>query len=263
MTIDKKIILILSEPRTGSNLLCEALNLYSHMRTVNEFFLDLGHYINENHVPDDLPHKIMFKAHERKQLFDFLNVELNNWPELIKQINNNPISAMNKINQIVPPDVTVVIKVHRDHFEKLNLKEIINEPHIEVILLERSNRLHSFVSLLKGRQINKWYGVDTSDIKVTINLQEFINEQQRSLNWFKEVRELLSSKEYLEINYEKDLLNINKASFYSLLDPWFKKIKLPVNKSNYELKFYSKQDKQPIEHSIANYDEIKHIAGSI
>jgi|LauGreDrversion4_2_1035121.scaffolds.fasta_scaffold21318_5 hypothetical protein len=257
MTINKKIILILSEPRTGSNLLCEALNLYSNMRTVNEFFLDIGFYINENHVPDDLPHKNMFKAHERKQLFDFLNVELDNWPELIKQINKNPIGAMNKINEIVPANVIVVIKVHRDHFEKLNLKEIINEPNIEVILLERSNRLHSFVSLLKGRQINKWYGVDTSDIKVVVDPQEFINEQQRSLNWFKELRELLRSKEYLEINYEKDLSNISKESFYSLCDPWFEKIKLPVNKSKYELKFYSKQDKQPIEHSIINYDVIK------
>lgn len=253
----KKLILILSEPRTGSNLLCEALNLYSQMRTVNEFFLDIGFYINENHVPEDLPHKNMFKVHEHVQLFDFLNVELNNWPELIKQINNNPIGAMNKINEIVPQ--TVVIKVHREHFEKLNLKEILHEPYIEVILLERSSRLHSFVSLLKGRQIDKWYGADTSNIKVNVDATSFAYEQQRSLNWFKEVRELLQSKNYLEINYEKDLSNINKESFYALFDPWFEKIKLPVNKSKYELQFYTKQDKQPIENSILNYDDIKHL----
>lgn len=251
----KKLILILSEPRTGSNLLCEALNLYSQMRTVNEFFMDLGHYINENHIPDDLPHRSMFKPHEREQLFDFLNVKLNDWPELIKQINKNPIGAMNKINEIVP--ATVVIKVHLDHYEKLNLKEIIHEPYIEVILLERSSRLHSFVSLLKGRQINKWYGVDTSDIKVNVDPKEFIREQQRSLNWFKEVRESLSSKNYLEVNYEKDLSNVNKESFYALFDPWFEKIKLSVNKSTYELQFYSKQDKQFIETSIMNYAEVK------
>jgi hypothetical protein len=251
----KKLILILSEPRTGSNLLCEALNLYSPVRTVNEFFLDIGPYINENHVPDDLPHKNMFRPSEREQLFNFLNVKHNDWPELIKQINKNPIGAMNKINEIIPQ--TVIIKAHREHFIKLNLKEIINEPFIAVILLERTSRLHSFVSLLKGKQIDKWYGVDTSDIKVTVDPQAFEFEQQRSLNWFKEVRELLSSKDYLEINYEKDLSNINKTSFYALFDPWFEKIKLPVNKSNYELQFYSKQDKQPIENSILNYDVIK------
>jgi hypothetical protein len=251
----KKIILILCEARTGSNLLCEALNLYAPMRTVNEFFLEIGFYINENHVPDDLPHKNMFRPWEKEQLFNFLNVELNDWPELIKQINKNPIGAMNKINQIVPQ--TVAIKVHKEQFEKLNLKEIIHEPYVEIILLERSNRLHSYVSLLKGRQIDKWYGVDTSDIKVTVNPAGFIIEQQRSLNWYKEIRELLGSKNYLEVNYEKDLSNINKTSFYALFDPWFEKIKLPVNKSNYELQFYSKQDKQPIENSILNYDVIK------
>lgn len=251
----KKLILILAEPRTGSNLVCEALHLYSQMRIVNEFFLDIGFYINENHVPDDLPHKNVFRPWEKEKLFNFLNVELNNWPELIKQINKNPIGAMNIINQIVPQ--TVVIKVHREHFIKLNLKEIIHEPYVEVILLERTSRLHSFVSLLKGRQINKWYSVDTSDIKVTVDPEAFIFEQQRSLNWYKELRELLSSKNYLEINYEKDLSNVNEESFYALCNPWFEKIKLPVNKNKYELQFYSKQDKRPIEQSIINYDVIK------
>jgi hypothetical protein len=253
----KKLILILCEPRTGSNLLNEAMNLYIPIRAVNEFFLNLGFYVREDFVPDDLLHKTLIKDHERKQLFDFLNVEQENYPELIKQINRTPIQAVKKLYEIIPGNL--VIKIHRHQLEELKLHEFLELPYVEVILLERSNRLDSYVSLLKAKQFDKWHNVDTSNIKVSINIDEFIYERDMSFNWYKEMRQRLSSKDYLEVNYELDLENINKESFYALFDPWFERIKLPVYKSNYELQYFSKQNKSPVEQSILNLDEIKHL----
>ena len=255
--MNKKLILILSEPRTGSNLLNEALNLYAPMRTINEFFLSLGFYVREDHVPPDLPHKKLIKDDERRQLFDFLNVEQENYPELIKQINQNPIDALLKLYEVIP--INLVVKIHRYQLEELHLHGLLQLPFTEVVLLERTGRLHTHVSSLKAKQFDKWHNVDTSNVKVLVNAEEFTLYQKKSIEWYNGIRQQLSSKEYLEINYEKDVENINKEHFYSLFDPWFKKINLSVTKTNYELKYFKKQNNAPIEESILNYDEIKHL----
>jgi hypothetical protein len=111
--------------------------------------------------------------------------------------------------------------------------------------------------LLKARQLEKWHNIDTSNIKVHVNPQDFTREQQISIDWYKKLREQLASKHYLEVNYERDLENLNIVHLYELFDPWFEKINIPVNKSNYKLKYFKKQDKTPIENSILNYSEVK------
>lgn len=233
------------------------MNLYTPIRTVNEFFLNLGFYVREDFVPDDLLHKTLIKPYERWHLFNFLNVEQENYPELIKQINRTPIQAVKKLYEIVPDNL--VVKIHRHQLEELKLYELFELPYVEVILLERSNRLKSHVSSLKARKFDKWHNVDTSDIKVSVNVEEYINERDTSINWYKEMRERLSSKDYLEVNYERDLENITKESFCNLFDPWIERIKLSVNKSNYQLKYFSKQNNSPIKNSILNYENIKNI----
>ena len=152
-----------------------------------------------------------------------------------------------------------MVKIHRHQLEELHLHELLHLPYTEVILLERTSRLHSYVSLLKAKELDMWHNTDTSDIKVSINLEEFINEQKKSIEWYNGIRQLLSPKDYLEINYERDLENISKEHFYNLFDAWFEKIKLPVTKTNYELKYFKKQNNTAIEHSISNFDEIKHL----
>jgi len=259
--MNKKLIIILCEPRTGSNLLNEALNLYAPMRTINEFFLNLGFYVREDFVPDDLPHKTLLKKEERIQLFDFLKVEQENYPELIKKINITPVDALLKLYEVTQSNL--VVKIHKHQLEELHLHELLHLPYTEVILLERTSRLHSHVSILKARQFDKWHNVDTSNIKVLVNAEEFIYEQEKSIEWYSGIKKQLSSKEYLEINYEKDLENISKEHFYSLFDPWFEKIKLSVTKTNYELKYFKKQNNAPIEQSILNYDEIERIVNKI
>lgn len=255
--MNKKLILILCEPRTGSNLLNEALNLYAPMRTINEFFLNLGFYVNEDHVPADLPHKTLIKENERRELFTFLNVEQENYPELIKEINRRPVEALLKLYEVTP--VNLVVKIHHHQFEENQLNNLLDLPYVEVILLERTSRLHSYVSNLKARQFDKWHNVDTSNIQVEVNPGEFFKEKEKSINWYKYLKQRLASKNYLEVNYEQVLENINKEHFYNLFDPWFEKIKLPVTKTNYELKYFKKQNNAPIENSISNLEEIKHL----
>ena len=255
--MNKKIILLLSEARTGSNLLNEALNLYTPVRTINEFYLSKnGFYITPDKTPDDLPHKTLIGPKERSILAEFLNVPPENYYELISAIRNNPIESLFKLAEVVPQHL--VVKIHKEHFDELNLVRLLDNPNVEVMLLERTSRLHSYVSNLKARQYDKWHNVDTSDIRVTVNISDFLQQQQKSLDWYIKIREILKNynKQYLEVNYERDLEHITKESFYALCDPWLKLVDFSLSKSTYELKYFKKQNNSSIENSIENYSEV-------
>jgi len=258
----KKIIVIASEPRTGSNLLVEALNLYKPVRPLNEFYLQINDfYFVDGIIPPDLPHKTLIRETERAQLAEFLGVAKDDFANLITQIRARPIESLLKLHELINDNI--IIKAHWFHFEELDLisKGLLDLPNVEVILLERTGRLHSYVSKLKARQYDKWHNVDTSDIKVHVDPKDFLEDQTRSLNWYKYMRSELTArnKDYLEVNYEQDLDNFNKEKFYSLVDSWLVKTGLDLEKSSYEMKYFKKQNNAPIENSIENWEELSSI----
>jgi hypothetical protein len=249
--MNKKLILILTEQRTGSHLLNEALSFYSPIQAVNEFFLHPGFHQDK----EITPYELLLTEYQCNQLFDFLNVEQGSYIELIKQVNLNPVKSLLKLYEI--SEDSLAVKIHRHQFEKYQLDELLNLSYVEIIILERSNRMARYISLLKANQTDIWHGIDTSKLQVVVDKDEFIKEEQQSLNWFNKIKQLVSSKDYLEVNYEKDLEDLNKDNFYNLFDPWFEKINLSVTKTNYKLKLFKKQNRSKIQYSILNYKEIK------
>ena len=91
----KKLILILCEPRTGSNLLCEAMESYVDLQCINEFYLSphINLYVKENQIPDDLPHKRLTRQQQHK-LFELLNVEDGDYFDLLVNIYKQPIDSL-------------------------------------------------------------------------------------------------------------------------------------------------------------------------
>jgi hypothetical protein len=250
--MNKKLILILTEPRTGSYLLNEAMNFYS-LCPVGEFFLNPKSY--QSPESSKLAYEGSLNSEQLTSLFNFLKVDQGNRLELIKQINLNPINSVRKLYEVTQR--SLVIKIHDFQFERYQLDELLDLPYAEVIILQRSNRMARYVSHLKAEQTDIWHTVNTSDMQVVVDREDFIKTEQESSNWFKKIKQRVSSKDYLEINYERDLENINKEQFYKLFDPWFEKINLDVIKTNYRIKLLKKQNKSILQYSIANYKEIK------
>lgn len=250
--MNKKLILILTEQRTGSHLLNEALSFYSPIQAINEFFLHPGFH----QTKEITPYEIFLTKSQCDQLFDFLNVDRGSYIELIEQVNLNPIDSLTKLYEVSTDSLAV--KIHRHQFEKYQLDKLLELPYVEVIILQRSNRMARYVSLLKANQTDIWHGIDTSNLQVVVDKDEFVKEEQLSINWFDKIKQQVSSKNYLEVNYERDLENLNKDNFYNLFDPWFEKINLSVTKTNYKLKLFKKQNKSKLQHSIVNYKEIKY-----
>ena len=250
--MNKKLILILTEPRTGSYLLNEALNFYS-LHPVGEFFDNPKGY--ETQKNPKFGYEILLNKEQLTSLFNFLKVEHGNFLELIKQVNLKPIDSAVKLYEISPQ--SVVIKIHDFQFEKFQLDQLLDLPYVEIIILQRSNRMARYISHLKARRNDIWSNVDTSSMQVVVDREDFIKNEQLSNNWFEKIKQRVSSKDYLEVNYERDLENLDKEHFYKLFDSWFEKINLPVTKTNYKLKLLKKQNKSKLQYSIVNYKEIK------
>ena len=250
--MNKKLILILTEPRTGSYLLNEALNFYS-LHPVGEFFDNPKFYENkENPV---FAYERNLNSDQLSGLFNFLKVEHGNHLELIKQVNLNPIDSAIKLYEI--SSRSLVIKIHDFQFERYQLDQLLDLPYVEIIILQRSNRIARYISHIKAEQTDIWQSIDTSSMQVVVNREDFIKKEQLSNNWFEKIKQRVSSKDYLEVNYERDLENIDKEHFYKLFDSWFEKINLSVTKTNYKLKMSKKQNKSKLQYSILNYKEIK------
>ena len=250
--MNKKLILILTEPRTGSTFLNEALNLYSVYPT-GEIFQD--HTLFEGQEDPEFHFNTLLQNNLSVKLFDFLKVEQGNFVEFIKQMNLNPINFLLKLYEISPS--SVVVKLHKFQAESFQIDKILDLPFVEIIILERSNRLARYTSLMIAMEMNKWAGIDTSDKQVVIDRERFIQTEEESKNWFNVIKHQCSLKNYLEINYERDLENFNVEHFYKLFDTWFKKINLIVIKTDYEVRRFEKQNRSPLQYSIINYKELE------
>jgi hypothetical protein len=259
--MNKKLILILCEPRTGSNLLCEAIESYSNLQCISEFYLSpySGLYVKKDNVPNDLPHKDMLSAEQQHHLFNFLEIKDHNHYKMLTGIYSNPIDTLLEVYKIT--DKTLVVKIMKGHFEELNLDRLLDLPFVEAIVLERSNKLEEYVSHIKAMESNKWFNTDTSDIKINVDIDKFLKKNNLSAVWYQKIRQQLKSnnKNYLELNYEKDLLDFNQDTFCKMFDTWLESINLPIDKTNHKMHFFKKQNNAPIEHSISNYEEVKRL----
>jgi len=257
LPMNKKLILILCEPRTGSNLLCEAIESYSNLQCINEFYLSPygGLYIRQDHIPDDLPHKDLLTLEQQSCLFKFLNVETDDYYNLLVNIYKEPVSSLIELYNIT--EKTLVVKIMRKHFEDLGLNKLLESPFVEVVLLERSNKLEEYVSHRKAIEHDKWYNTDTSNLKIKVDIEKFLEKKKHSSDWYSMLRHRLDN--CLELNYEKDLQEFDQNQFCATFDSWLTRIGVAVDKTKHIMKFFKKQNNTPIEQSILNYDEIKHL----
>jgi hypothetical protein len=257
--MNKKLILILCEPRTGSNLLCEAIESYSNLQCINEFYLSpyLGLYVRKDHIPNDLPHKNILTQEQQNHLFNFLDI--NDHYDMLVNIYKSPVESLVELYNITTK--TLVVKIMRRHYEELKLDSLLDLPYTEIIVLERSNKLEEYVSHIKAIEFDKWFNTDTSDIKVKVDIDKFLEKRNLSQTWYTKIRQhfISNKKHYLELNYEKDLLNFNQDDFCKMFDDWLLKINVNVNKTNHRMKFFKKQNNAPIEQSILNYNEVSRV----
>ena len=120
------------------------------------------------------------------------------------------------------------------------------------------NIADSIISLLKARETNVWENNDTTNIKILVNPNEFLDIFQRDSKWLNESYKFLSTKtEIRKIKYEEIFNEFNKPN-----ETICKFINKYVGDDQYfeEYNHMDIQDKnEDWEHKVKNSDEVKQV----
>lgn len=239
--------------RTGSNFLCTILRRFKDLRVLNELFIEVTN-------PKEIPIEGHFSRHEQLKLFKKFAVENKSIPQLVEELNRNPKLTLSYIDELIPN--YKVIKVHNFIFKNFNLQYMIDDPECIFIVLNRSSKIKQFVSLEIARKLNIHSKIDTSQEKILVDPNIFLQFQHDSYEWYNELCQTLSSKNYLQINYEEDLekFDDNKQLIYSKIIRWLQHNKIDLRQGLYKTNFFmKKQNLASLQDQIINYQEIKHL----
>jgi len=245
-----KNIIILSQPRTGSNLLCELLFSYGSFRILNELFIRF-HDIN------DVPHTKSLREHEITALIDHFKLKDRSLTSLIETLNNNPRETSEILSQIIPQ--YKIIKIHDFMLKDFELDFIFDDPETKFIVLERESKISQYVSRIVADKLVKWTRVDTSDIKVHVDPDKFLKFKEESIDWYKtiETRLINNGYNYLKLSYESDLEHIDYDVLLPKINNWLDQNQISYHNNGYKIKHHVKQNRSTLEHVIENFSEIK------
>jgi len=246
-----KIILIICAARTGSSVLGEYLERYVSLRDISElFWLD----IDKLGIGTPASRKLTKKEQEY-----ITGLSDPNSLQLEKAIRQDPITAINqliKLNQ-----KTLIIKILFPQISGIPIHELVKRQDTEVIVLRRKNDLARFVSHKKCLITGLYHENDTSDIQVTVDPIELVNDIQWVRRRYQAVKQLCAhyNKPVLDLEYETDLENFDAVRFYCKLDEWLVNFGISTCKHDPISSRFFKQNRQAMIFSVANYAEIQNI----
>ena len=183
--MEKKIILLLSMARCGTNYLTSLMHRFKNINANAEIFHK---------------HNIHCNAEILMKLKQNLNDE-----ELRDLIDNDPLNYIRKIKDVVDEDY-IFFKMFDSHFYRVinddNIKNFLKE--ISLVLIVDRNPLDIFISKKKADKIKKWSQVDTSNVKIDFDINEYKSFLNRKHTWFDKIDKMIQESNIptIKLNYE-------------------------------------------------------------
>jgi Sulfotransferase domain len=243
----------ISLPRTGTNYLCELLHHHHKIESHYEIF-----------------HKHKFYGRDRNKIINYLNnkysTTFSNYqdPMLIKWIHEKPQELLLVLKEL-SPNQYFSFKVFPGQLDFDLIKEtILNDRSVKKILVKR-NLVDVYISRQNAMKLEKWGHINTSEMKLEINFDEFLRWFNWVNQWYKLFEEGLSSsgQAYSVLTYrglhshqtEKDKF-IYLINFLRTVGINLELQQVAANLKNSVV--YKKQDtRASISEKIANYPEFK------
>lgn len=252
-----KIIFVLSEARTGSTLLCQLLKHYKN--TIN--FHEIFHNVGDGNDNDVFNTSVSFN----NVLLDQFGNGVFDRATMFPKIFENPKKLLtlmgNHFNE------TLIAKIHLFQLFGYTypvshvLDWILEQPNHKFILLNR-DFLKSHVSLLKAEQSDVWHNIDTTDIKVHVDVSRFEKEFTKYTWKYDTIKHKLQERgiDYLNVDYDRDLKDYCIDEFEQLVEPWSTRQGLDLTSAGTPWIRVKKQNTDDdISNSISNWSEIKEI----
>jgi len=242
-----KTIIIFAQPKSSRNLLCEILESFPRLRVLNEFFSTYD-------CAD--PDTLLFLNKEERIEFSHKFKTNNDTASLIDAITENPKEALELINQL--DTRPKVIKIHNHHLSQFKLHFLFDLEDTIFITVKRKNRLKRFVSHMQAGKIQKWFKVDTSDVKILTTAEDFIKEEYKCVTYWEQVNSSLDKlgKNRLKLFYEDDFENLNQLEVLKKLQRYFSENNLTLEIDIKPITFFKQNNRNPKD-VIGNWDWVK------
>lgn len=228
---------IISTPRSGSNLLCGMLGAHPQIICFHELF----------------HHEAVYFGPRNRDKYNFGTVE---------ERDRQPYKFLSKIYNQEHGSDAVGFKIFPGHNQKI-LNFVLNAPEIKKIVLKRENLLFSYTSALIARQTKKWQNAIVTDtktgredeskesVKVHVDAKEFFAYIKKNQDYFDYVEKRLIRQKSICINYQ-ELISEDKV-IMDLVE--FIDVK---NDPDLELtKLHTKQNSNKLSNRISNYEELR------
>lgn len=210
--------IIASHARSGSNLLLNSLNYHPNLIAEHEIFAAHNRKIGENFQPT-------------------LNNLFGERPENAKAVG---------------------CKIFYYHLNENEWQQISEIPELKVIHLKRKNRLSTIVSMKVAFKTNQWgitnesERIDASEKQVYLDY-DFLRERFEQMgSWEQNMQKLFKSSKIKNIFY-KDLVERHEQTVKDL----FNFLDLPEISIEMVKTKHKKQNPEPLNQLIKNYDELK------
>ena len=191
----KKIVTVVSHPRSGSTFLVAEAGKLSNVRALMEVF-----HCNESVVVDHLQ---AFADPIKKQLA----VTEDGFRE---KIISDPLQYLQELNKEVPEGI-LLFKVFPEHLPADKLGHVIHASNLIIFLLR--NVLHSFISNEIAKKLERFGGVDTSEIKIEFSKSAFLWWVGFIVTYFNSAMDSVRNhnKDFVFVHYE-DLMKQSSVS---------------------------------------------------
>lgn len=179
-------IFMLFVARTGSSYLMQLIDCFKDMKVL----CDYGEIFT-------IPEAVLRTFHGDEKLGispdKYKEFAINEPYRYLKFINNS-IKEGNICSKIQIPYL-----VNRPYDIK---KNIINFNNAKFIIAKR-NLIDAYISNKKASAVNRWSQVDTSDIRLEIDIDNFKNYCKRMISLYDDMYKLLKGKDYITFDYDE------------------------------------------------------------
>ena len=234
MSKETKNIIIMTQERSGSNLLCRLFSEYDCMSVNTEIADWFPQKINERIEDLNLKEKIQ-KYYPYKSFDKFVE----------------------SMRYLCDRDF-MIFKMFQHHITKVSWK-LENQNHSSFIILTR-NILDSYLSYVPSRENKIWSNFDTTKIKVNFIPHKFIKYHKNRTNYFDNINKIIENSPHLKskaikVDYKEFMYEAEQDKFMEKIFN-FLKIKY-MEKSEPKIKFAKeKQNKNKNFNFVINKQEM-------
>jgi len=237
--MDKKLITLLSIPRTGSNYFCNFIDKSFKNISVNyELFNKSKCYIRNN-------------------LYQEISLLYDSSGDLHEKLKDDPFQLLVNISNVCQEE-NIMFKLFLDHLTMDKSTKILS--YSSLVLFLKRDYLDVYISNEKASLLNKYSNIDTTNIKIKFDHCKYEKKINYNNKYYQLLRDFIIENNipYVDIHYDSfHKLNIKEQQLFlkDVFDKYLTGNNIQMNENIGEIGFFKQDLSSSYEDKIENYEE--------